>query len=358
MTPPSRHHGDPGRSRPGRLSGRRLWVVVLAVALVGAVAAGSALGLLRGREGSTTAESAGESGGPLDLVEVSGRPGATPVITVRGPLDVVDAKVRQLEGGSGRTITAGSPVVLAVTAFDGADGTMLSEGGRPQLRAGRADTEDLGEELAGAVTGRREGSRLLFVRRVGAQGRVPGASDIEVDVVDILPSVASGSPVTPAQEGPLAVALGDDGPIITHTGTPPTSTTTQVLLEGDGPQVGEHDRVLAQYILTGWTDSLVRESTWTTGIPEFLDLSSVMPGLSEALVDQRVGSRLAVTVPPDQATGDDTLCLVVDVLGTEPAVAGGASPSATPSAPSATPAAPSPSATAARPSTAPASDGQ
>ena len=38
----------------------------------------------------------------------------------------------------------------------------------------------------------------------------------------------------------------------------------------------------------------------------------------EALVDQRVGSRLVVTIPPELATGDDTLVAVVDVLGTSP----------------------------------------
>ena len=46
-----------------------------------------------------------------------------------------------------------------------------------------------------------------------------------------------------------------------------------------------------------------------------------MKGLATALVDQKVGSRLAVTIPPDLAAGDDTLCVVIDILGTEPASA-------------------------------------
>ena len=43
-----------------------------------------------------------------------------------------------------------------------------------------------------------------------------------------------------------------------------------------------------------------------------------MRGLQTALVDQKVGSRLAITIPPDLAAGDDTLCFVIDILGTEP----------------------------------------
>ena len=310
---------------------RRRWPIVVAVlAAVAVVAAGLvAVRVLDARGGgaasdqSASSSPGGQSGTVLDRVEVSGRPGATPVVTVTGPLDVVDEKVREIVTGAGRAITAGSPVVLAVTAFDGSDGTNLSPHGRPQLRAGRATAEDLGKDLADQVVGRTEGTRLVFVRRVAeGQSGFSGASDIEVDVVDLLPSVATGAePSSPSSgaESPLAVALGDEGPIISHQGDAPSNLTTQVLLAGDGAQVGDGDTVIAQFIVTGWTDGLVRTSTWSTGVPQAIDLSTAMPGLRDALVDQRVGSRIAVTIPPDQAAGDDTLCAVIDILGTEPA---------------------------------------
>lgn len=65
-------------------------------------------------------------------------------------------------------------------------------------------------------------------------------------------------------------------------------------------------------------------------MPELVPLDSAMKGLSEALVDRRVGSRLAITIPPDLATGDDTLCVVVDVLGAEPAGESGSEPTPAP----------------------------
>ncbi len=267
---------------------------------------------------------AAQSGAATDLVQVSGRQGATPVVTVSGPLDVVDPEVRELVRGEGREITRGSSVVLAITAFDGADGTILSPQGRPQLRVGRADEKDLGAELAGQVVGRTEGSRLVFVRRVAPSQsggpRIP--SGIEVDVVDVLASVATGreqpSGADEAQ-GPLTVTLGDEGPIISHQGGAPSDLATQILVRGDGEQVSDEDAVVAQFIVTGWSDGIVRSSTWSTGVPQSIDLATAMPGLRDALVDQRVGSRIAVTIPPDQASGDDTLCAVVDILGTEPA---------------------------------------
>ena len=65
----------------------------------------------------------------------------------------------------------------------------------------------------------------------------------------------------------------------------------------------------------------MRVSTWETGVPEVINLGTAMKGLATALVDQKVGSRLAITIPPDLAAGDDTLCVVIDILGTEPGTA-------------------------------------
>ena len=56
-------------------------------------------------------------------------------------------------------------------------------------------------------------------------------------------------------------------------------------------------------------------------MPEVINLGTAMKGLATALVDQKVGSRLAITIPPDLAAGDDTLCVVIDILGTEPGTA-------------------------------------
>ena len=53
-------------------------------------------------------------------------------------------------------------------------------------------------------------------------------------------------------------------------------------------------------------------------MPAVVNLNTAMKGLTNALVDQKVGSRLAITIPPDLAAGDDTLCVVIDILGTEP----------------------------------------
>ena len=254
----------------------------------------------------------------FDRVTVSGRVGATPTIEIKAPLEVDGFKARVLEEGSGREITEGSPVLVSVTAFDGTSGRMLSESGRPQMSLGIVGSGQIDDDLSRLVTGKREGTRVLAFRSITMGDGSPNT--IEVDVVDILPSIATGTPVD-ASVGPMSVEMSPDGPIISHIDTLPGGVTTQTLIKGDGVQVHEDDRVVAQFTVLGWTDGTVRVSTWETGVPEVINLGTAMKGLATALVDQKVGSRLAITIPPDLAAGDDTLCVVIDILGTEPGAA-------------------------------------
>ncbi|PID98226.1 MAG: peptidylprolyl isomerase [Actinobacteria bacterium] len=255
----------------------------------------------------------------FDNIEVSGRVGAIPVVDIKGPVTVSGFKRHVVESGQGREISADTPVLVSVTAFDGESASTLSPAGQPQLFVGRADETTLGPELLSVVVGAREGSRTIVVRLLEEKGRAPGAtSPYEIDVVDVLPAIATGTEVPDTHDSPLSVKVGEEGPSISHGDAAPASLTTQLLLKGEGRQVTKDDRVVAQFIVQGWSDGQVRSSTWSTGVPELLALDDVMQGLAQSLVDQHVGSRLAITIPPDLATGDDTLCVVVDILGTEP----------------------------------------
>ena len=252
----------------------------------------------------------------FDRVSVSGRVGATPTIEIKAPLEIDGFKARVIEEGSGREITGGSFVLVAITAFDGGSGRMLSESGRPQMSLGIVGSDQISDDLARLVVGKREGSRMLALRSITMGDGSPDT--IEVDVVDILPSIATGTTVD-ASVGPMSVEMSPEGPLISHADTLPGGVTTQTLIKGEGVQVHEGDRVVAQFTVVGWTDGVVRVSTWETGVPEVVNLTTAMKGLATALVDQKVGSRLAITIPPDLAAGDDTLCVVIDILGTEPA---------------------------------------
>lgn len=241
--------------------------------------------------------------GPESAVSVSGQVGATPVLTLNEPLDIEGDEIATTRVGAGRTIVADGPVVLRVHRFDGKNASPLGE---PELRVARANSDELGPLVSGAVIGASEGSRLLILR--------PQGNGSEIDVVDVIPTVAQGGEVGDSSS-PLSVTMTEEGPAVSHGTVAPSGVSVQTLLEGTGPQMGPQDVVLVQYLAMLWTDGTVLSSTWNDGLPQTIDLGDAMPGLCQALTDRRVGSRLAITIPPDEAEGSDTLVLVVDILG-------------------------------------------
>ena len=251
----------------------------------------------------------------LDGIKVSGRIGSLPVLSLDRPVTVSSMKIQTLETGDGREITTGSPLILSVASYSATTGEIISDDGRPTLLYGVAEDTDFDTTLLNGVLGHTEGSRLLFVRPIIDHD---GAISTEINVVDILSTSATGKPA-PDPSGPLTVEMVDAGPRMTHSlDPPPTEVRVQVLLEGEGQQVEDGDAVLVQYVSAHWNDGVVTASTWSTGIPQVIALDDAMPGVRMALLDHRVGSRLAVTIPSEMASGDDTLMMVIDILGTQP----------------------------------------
>lgn len=250
--------------------------------------------------------------GPLDNVSVTGRPGSQPVLSLSAPVDVQSTKLRVQTRGEGRQIVQDSPVLVSLTAFDGQTGRNLNPDGAANLILGTANETDLGPLLSTLLIGANEGARLVVARPLD-----DGTS--EIDVIDVLYTIAKGE-VNAGSAGPLAVSFSDDGPIVTHEeGDPPSDLVVQVLNFGSGAQVKTDDVVVVQYLAGTWAGQRLVGSTWASGAPVMVDLSSSMPGVRDALVDQKVGSRLAVTIPAEMATGEDNLYVVVDILGAMPA---------------------------------------
>ncbi|KUJ65810.1 hypothetical protein ACZ90_43320 [Streptomyces albus subsp. albus] len=73
-----------------------------------------------------------------------------------------------------------------------------------------------------------------------------------------------------------------------------------------------------------WKDKKTFDSTYETGKTQTFPLSQVtLKGLKNGLVDKKVGSRVLLVIPPDQAFGDQqqqaipknsTLVFAVDIL--------------------------------------------
>lgn len=265
-----------------------------------------------------------------DALEVSGRLGAVPVVSLHGVLAAPQRPLTDtLITGEGRQVTEGDAVLLSVSVFSGQDGTNLTGGSGRTCYRGVAKAADLGEELTRAVVGSREGSRLVLRESVTGQDGSPWP---EVTVIDILPTLATGTSVDPSLTGDgaalPAVTVAEDGSVLMSLEglVAPSRGTSAVLVRGDGQQVQASDDIIARYEVVSWSDSQVRTSSYgRTVVPGVIHLSDTFAGLAQRLTDVNVGSRVVVALPADEARGEDALAIVVDVL----AVADSAQPMAT-----------------------------
>ena len=282
-----------------------VWVVYGLVSGESPASTGSQSEQVQSQHSETEPELSQSGLGISDVVTVAGKFGAQPVVEVSTPVTLGSMKVSSVISGEGRRIESGTPVLTQVYYFSGEDGAPV---GQSEFVIGHATPGELGRDLAEIVVGEREGSRLLVARP-------KDNGTCELVVVDILSTIATGEEVSDSV-GPLTVEIDDESPRIKHKKTEPQTLVVQTLIRGEGPQIQLGDQVLLHYVLARWNDDTLVASSWAEGLPVIHSLDDLWPGLVHALVDQRVGSRLAVTIPPDQANGEDTIVAVVDILGT------------------------------------------
>ena len=89
-------------------------------------------------------------------------------------------------------------------------------------------------------------------------------------------------------------------------------------------EVTVEDTVTVHYTGVTWSDGSTFDSSWERGAPTTFPLSGVIAGWSEGLEGQKVGSRVLISIPSEQAygeqgtpTGDlknEDLLFVVDIL--------------------------------------------
>lgn len=107
-------------------------------------------------------------------------------------------------------------------------------------------------------------------------------------------------------------------------------TSVEVMSEGDGATVTETDTVRVDYHGVNGTTGEVFDSSFESGEPVEFALDGVIPGFSKGLVDQTIGSRVVISVTPDDGygpegnpqagiEGTDTLIFVVDLVPEEEA---------------------------------------
>ncbi len=186
--------------------------------------------------------------------------------------------------------------------------------------------------------------------RLLSRGRAAASATVLLAVVGALTLAGCGSSSEPSTDASAAPAVaewsgesvpevaGEFGskPTLTFAEVdPPTDLARVVLSEGDGAVVASGDLLAADYLGQVYRGE-VFDNSYDRGEPAAFGIGTgkVIAGWDSGLVGMAVGSRVMLSIPPDQGygpegnaqagiTGTDTLVFVVDIVGTYSPSTGG-----------------------------------
>jgi peptidylprolyl isomerase len=279
-------------------------------------------------------------------VTVTGGFGKAPVVKIPAQKAGAKLHVTTVVHGTGQTLTKTESFVgnYAIYLWSGTSHKLLQstfKTGEPTLFSGQ-----LLPGLETALVGQKMGSRVVavippaegFGKTGDSQAGIKG-TDTLVFVVDMLQEFSAKASISGHQ-----VSAGKGLPTVSDTfgaaptikipsSKAPTTLISKVLIKGTGPKVAEGDTVVVQYTGVNWRTGKVFDASWNHnpaapfGFTIGASPSQVIPGWDKGLVNQTVGSRVLLVIPPadgygktgqSQAgiKGTDTLVFVVDILGT------------------------------------------
>ena len=137
----------------------------------------------------------------------------------------------------------------------------------------------------------------------------------------------STSTAAASLDGVTVSGVAGKAPTVALTKTPftVTSTVTKVITPGSGAAVTKGQTVRVDFLLVDGRDGKERDTTFGKQSRVFTaDPAAVLPGIAHGLINEKVGSRLLVAIPPAEGFGttgntdlnvqkNDTMLFVIDV---------------------------------------------
>ena len=318
--------------------------LVVVLGLVGSLAACST-GAPEASAGCTPVK----AGKASDSVEVSGDFGTAPKVKIDAPTSTKTTQRSVVIAGDGDVAMAGYDITVEFSVYNGTTGKSIDA----TDYADKPVSWTLDESLIPGFTKTLEcstaGSRVVGViapkdgiAEASLAGLGLSADDSLIVVADLLtakkpakveaplPKADGVDQPLPAGFPDIKVSIADDAsgtPTLTLPGGPaPTTTQIAVLKKGKGAEVGKGADVIVNYTGMNWATSEVFDSSWQRGKPAPFNTSQVIPGFTQALEGQTVGSQILAVIPPVDAYGtsaggstnalaDQTLVFIIDIVG-------------------------------------------
>lgn len=257
-----------------------------------------------------------------DSVKVEGDAGTESTATFTSPLDVTELQSTQVAKGSGDALKSGDLVQFALSAYDASTGDKLgAQGYNDDLLPQQISPDSVLGQVVGCA---KPGSRFVAAFPASTEQGTPGQVYI-IDVLGTAPTAAWGESQDPVAGMPTVELDSDGAPKVTlPDGDIPTEFEKATLKKGDGAVVEAGDQVLVQYHGVSWNSGKVFDESWGKQPFTFTVGSGVVPGFSDAVTGETVGSQVIAVLPPASAYGEgeinesdltgQTLVFVVDIL--------------------------------------------
>ena len=317
---------------------RRIPIAILSAA--GVLVALSACAPTTGGGGDETAAAdcvVTPSGSVSDSVKVTGEFGETPEVEINGPLEL-DATQRTVViagDADGEPAVAGATANILYSVYNGATGDVIEQGDYSLEPVGFVIDEatyivGIVDTLECSVPGDRVVGVIPASEAWGEAGQEAlglGAGESLVFVADVIGVNEVPAPLTPSEwtENVPEIDLGVDPPLVTiPAAAAPTELVLKVLEEGDGAVVAAGQTVELDYQGTSWDTGEVFDQSYGTGGSASFATTQVIEGFGAALVGQKVGTTLIVSIPPlyaygvdpaGHALGGQTLVFLIHIIG-------------------------------------------
>ncbi|HEY9291146.1 MAG TPA: FKBP-type peptidyl-prolyl cis-trans isomerase [Microlunatus sp.] len=284
----------------------------------------------------------------LDGLKVSGKYGEPPALTFKHPWAINKTQSEVISKGDGAKVQNDGSVAVNYTGWIGRTGKKFDSSYEKSFQHQKTAYFSLSGVIPGfkkGLQGKHAGDRVL-IAMTGPDGydssggnsqagiKVGDTLIFVVDIVDTTRTTAEGKEHKPDPNLPI-VKMTDDKPTVTIPKTdPPTKTTVEELITGDGAKVKSSDNVTTRSQTILWKDGKVVDDSWAQPFTPQLDqqTGTYSPtrnkAMQKAMVGHPIGSRLIMVFPPGTAykyddksqgvTKDDTVVMVVDILFSQP----------------------------------------
>ncbi len=211
--------------------------------------------------------------------------------------------------GDGEVVQAGDEISTMVTYINGTSGDVLNS----QQIDLVYDTDQIEPWAFDIINCSSFGDRVAAVAPVvevlGAGGGVNVGMEDTDSFVLVFDFLEACEALTPRDANFPEVDLGDGTtePVITIPACmePPAELEIEVLVEGDGPVVEADQNIMTNYVGVDWDGAVRFDGNWSeTGIQFSTAEGALISGFTQAMVGQKIGSTILVTMPSELGYND------------------------------------------------------